>query len=270
MLWQMFCGMPSRIINRDGKAIQGTLGFVGALLKMIRMVQPTHAVALFDGQHKNFRSELNAEYKANRPDYSAACEEDDSFSQQLSDVYAALDYLKIRHTEIAEFETDDAISSYAITYGTDMQVVILSSDSDFFQLVNGNVAVLRYRGNMTMIYDCEYIRNKFGISPNQYADYKSLTGDNSDNIKGAEKIGPKTAARLLREFGTLDAILENFNRIQKTSIQTSIMQNSGRLLTNRKLIRLDGRAPIPFELGELQFQYNGVITNDVLTGIGLR
>ena len=150
LLFQMFFGMPSRIINKDGKAIQGTLGFVGALLKIIRLTEPTHVVALFDGEHENDRAELNAEYKANRTDYSAVAEEDSPFSQ-LPDVYAALDFMKIRHTEAAELETDDVIASYAMKYGTKMQIVISSFDSDFFQLINDNVTVLRYRGDKTVI-----------------------------------------------------------------------------------------------------------------------
>lgn len=76
LLFQMFFGMPARIVNKQGKAIQGTLGFVGALLKIIRRIKPTHIVVLFDGEHKNTRSELNADYKANRIDYSQTPEEE--------------------------------------------------------------------------------------------------------------------------------------------------------------------------------------------------
>ena len=80
LLFQMFYGMPSRIVNKRGKAIQGTLGFVGALLKIIRRVEPTHITVLFDGEHENGRSELNADYKANRVDYSLVPEEETPFS----------------------------------------------------------------------------------------------------------------------------------------------------------------------------------------------
>lgn len=269
LLCQMFFGMPSRIISKDGKAIQGTLGFVGALLKIIRMIQPTHVVALFDGEHEYDRTELYAEYKANRAEYSSASEEDSPFAQ-LADVFTALDYLKIRHTEAAEFEADDVIASYALTYGAEMQIVISSLDSDFFQLINTHVTVLRYRGDKTVICDCEYIQDKLGVFPSQYADFKSLTGDNSDNIKGADKIGPKTAAQLIGEFGTLDRILENAGQIKKPSIRASVMQNRERLKINQKLITLDKRATIPIELDELVYRYDGSTTNEVLSGIGLR
>ena len=86
LLFQMFYGMPSRIINKDGKAIQGTLGFIGATIKIMKMAAPTHLVILFDGEHPNARTELLAEYKANRPDYSLVAEEDNPFSQ-IDDVY---------------------------------------------------------------------------------------------------------------------------------------------------------------------------------------
>ena len=70
LLFQMFFGMPARIVNEQGKAIQGTLGFVGALLKIIRRTEPTHIVVLFDGEHENERSTLDSDYKANRVDYA--------------------------------------------------------------------------------------------------------------------------------------------------------------------------------------------------------
>lgn len=269
LLFQMFFGMPSRIINKDGKAIQGTLGFVGALLKIVRLTEPTHIVALFDGEHENDRVELNAEYKSNRTDYSAVAEEDSPFSQ-LPDVYAALDFMNIRHTEAAELETDDVIASYAIKYGMKMKIVIASFDSDFFQLINDNVTVLRYRGDKTVVCGCEYIWDKVGIAPNQYADFKSLTGDSSDNIKGADKVGPKTAAQLIGQFGMLNNILENAEQISKLSVRESIKKNTERLKVNVRLIKLDDKAPLPFAAEELQYKYDGITTNEVLSGIGLR
>ena len=80
LLFQMFYGMPARIVGADGKAIQGTLGFVGALLKIIRMTAPTHVLVVFDGECENPRRELDEDYKGNRPDYSQLPEEDTPFS----------------------------------------------------------------------------------------------------------------------------------------------------------------------------------------------
>lgn len=142
---QMFYGMPSRIVDSQGKAIQGTVGFVGALLKIIRRVKPTHIVAVFDGEHENGRCELDADYKKNRIDYSAVNEAENPFTQ-LPDVYRALDHLSINYIETADCEADDLIASYVLSYCGDTEIVICSYDSDFFQLIGERVSVLRYRG----------------------------------------------------------------------------------------------------------------------------
>lgn len=269
LLFQMFYGMPSRIINTDGKAIQGTLGFIGALIKMIKMTNPTHILSLFDGEHENGRAELLAEYKANRIDYSQVPEEDNPFSQ-LQDIYHALDFMGIKHAETQDAETDDVIAGYVHNFDDKMQMVISSFDSDFFQLIGENVTVLRYRGDNTMICDADYIKEKFDIAPQQYADFKSLTGDASDNIRGAEKVGRKTAAQLINTFGCLENIIEKADQITKPSIKESIMRNRERVRNNYKLIKLDGRAKIPFLIDELKYEYNGITTTEVLKGIHLR
>lgn len=269
LLFQMFFGMPARIVNEQGRAIQGTLGFVGALLKMIRKVEPTHIAVFFDGEHENDRVSLDPAYKANRIDYSEVPEEENPFSQ-LSDVYSALEFLGIKYMETTVCETDDLIAGYALSYGQETEVIISSFDSDFFQLITDRVSVLRYRGENTVICTPEYIREKFGITPDQYADFKSLTGDTADNIKGADKVGKKTAALLLNEFGTLENILANAERIKKPSVRESVIQNTERLKTNYKLIKLGNMAPLPFALQELAYCHTGITTNAVLKGIGLR
>lgn len=269
LLFQMFFGMPSRIVNEDGKAIQGTLGFIGALLKIIRRTKPSHIAVIFDGEHKNERLKLNPDYKANRADYSEVVEEENPFTQ-LPDICAALDYLAVKYIETDNCEADDLIASYAITYGNETEIIISSFDSDFFQLITDRVSVLRYRGDKTIICDAKYIEDKLGVEPCQYADFKSLTGDAADNIKGADKVGPKTAASLLSEFANIENIIANAEKIKKPSVRVSIIENSDRIRTNYKLIKLYNKAVLPFDLDELEFNDNGVTTNEVLRGIGLR
>ena len=268
LLFQMFFGMPARIVNKQGKAIHGTLGFVGALLKIIRRIEPTYMVVLFDGEHENARSELNVDYKANRVDYSQIPEEENPFSQ-LPDVYSALDYLGIKYAETETCETDDWVAGYALTYGREAEIIISSFDSDFFQLITDNVSVLRYRGDSTVICTPDYIKSKYNIEPRQYADFKSMVGDASDNIKGADKVGPKTAAYLLNRFGTLDNILANAESIEKPSIRDSIIRNADRLRTNYKIIRLNNATQLPFALNNLAYSFAEVVTTDVLKGIGI-
>lgn len=268
LLFQMFFGMPSRIINKQGRAIQGTLGFIGALLKIIRKTEPTHIAVLFDGEHKNQRSELNTDYKSNRIDYNQISDEKNLFSQ-LSDVYSALDYLGIKHAETTECEADDWIAGYALTYGSEMEIVISSFDSDFFQLITENVSVLRYRGKNSVICTPDYIKDRFGILPEQYADFKALTGDTADNIKGADKIGAKTASYLLKRFKTLENIISNVEKIEKPSIKDSVIRNTERLQTNYKMIKLNNQTPLPFNLEDIRYTLGETTTNDVLRGIDL-
>lgn len=268
LLFQMFFGMPARIFNRAGKAVHGTVGFVGALLKIIRMTKPTHVAVLFDGEHENPRAELNADYKANRPDYGAVDESDCPFSQE-SDIYAAVDALGIKRAETTVCETDDWMAAYALGCGNDMRIVISSFDSDYFQLITDNVSVLRYRGAKTTVWTPESVRERFGITPDKYADYKSLVGDPSDNIKGADKIGPKTAASLLQHFSSLSGVIDNAEIIEKPSVRESIVRNSRRLLTNYKLIKLTGDAALPFALDELVFTYDNTTSTEVLNRIGI-
>ena len=269
LLFQMFFGMPARIINKDGKAIQGTLGFVGALLKIIKMVKPTHTVVLFDGERHNPRTDLDENYKANRMDYDNVPDDENPFTQ-LSDIYNALDFLGLKYCETTVCETDDVIAAYALKYGAKNEIVISSFDSDFFQLINENVKVLRYRGDNTQIYDVNFFKEKFGILPQLYADYKSLTGDTADNIKGADKIGPKTAAALVNEFGSLENIIANCDKIAKPSIKKSVLENSERIRLNYKLIKLCDCAELPFSLDEIKYNYSGTTTTEVLVGIGLK
>lgn len=157
------------------------------------MAEPTHILVVFDGQHENERCGLDIEYKANRIDYGTVSEEENPFSQ-LADVYDALDYLGIKYIETSDCEADDLTAGYALACGQQMKVIISSFDRDFFQLITDNVSVLRYRGEKTVICTPEHIMDRYGIAPEQYADFKSLVGDTADNIKGAEKVGAKTAS----------------------------------------------------------------------------
>lgn len=269
LLFQMFYGMPSRIVNAHGRAIQGTLGFLGALLKIIRMVEPSHIAVLFDGECGNARTLLDGDYKANRTDYSAMPEEETPFSQ-LPDIYRGLDYLGIAHAETSDCECDDWIAGYALTLGKTMEVMISSGDSDFFQLITENVRVLRYRGEKTVIWDAAHLHERLEVTPARYAAYKALTGDTSDNIKGADKIGPKTAAALMNQFGSLEALIAGAEEIAKPSIRESVKRNAARLRTNYRLIRLEGAQTLPFPLEALACRCTGITTGEVLKGIGLR
>lgn len=269
LLFQMFFGLPSRIVNSDGVGIWGVIGFVGALLKMLRQTKPTHIAVLFDGEHENDRTSIDQDYKANRMDYSQIADEDNPFSQ-LPYIYQALDYLNIPHAETTSCEADDWIAGYVSRYANENEIIISSLDSDFFQLIGEHVRILRYHGEKSVLCDTEYLLKRYGITPCRYADFKSLTGDQADNIKGAEGIGIKTASVLIQEFGALDSIIKNAANIKKPSIRESILRNRQRLSDNYEMIYLRGAVEIPFCLAEMEYSDTGVSTTEVLRGVGLK
>ena len=267
LLFQMFYGMPARIPGPDGGPIQGTLGFVGALLKMIRMVQPTHVGVFFDGECENPRKALDGDYKANRPDWSEVPEEELPFSQ-LPDIYAALDHLGICHRETECCETDDWMAAYAKALTG--ETVLASFDSDYFQLLSDRLSVLRYRGKESRIWTPETLKAKMGVTPEQYAWFKAMTGDSSDNVPGVPGIGPKTAALLTAQFDSLEAMLANTEAIARPAIRKAVEANRERLLKSYALIRLPGTEPLPFPPEALRWQDKGQTTMEVLAAIGLR
>lgn len=267
LLFQMFFGMPSRIIGAKGQAIQGVIGFIGALNRMMDMYSPSHLIVMFDGARENPRKTILEEYKANRPDYSEVPDEENPFTQ-LPLIYEALDYMGIKHAETTVSETDDVIAAYTFEYGENAEVLIASFDSDYFQLVNKNVRVVRYRGQSSIICDENYINAKYGVPPEQYLEYKCLVGDSSDNIKGVKGVGPKTAARLLCCYGDLCGIKENLHEIPNEKLRAAICESEGIIERNLALIRLSPGAPMPFSLDEAVLNNPHLRTMDVIRGIG--
>ncbi len=268
LLFQMFYGMPGRILGRNGKPIQGTLGFLGALRKILSWEQPDYAVVLFDGECENIRKTMDADYKANRPDYAGMPEEETPFSQ-LPDIFLGLEVMGIRWAETRDCEADDWIAGYACTYGKTRQVTIVSQDSDFFQLITDNVRVLRYRGEKSVRCDIPYIREKLGIHPSRYAAFKALTGDPADNIRGADKIGPKTAAQLINRFGDLESLIAGAEEITRPSIRQSVRVNAERIRKNHQLICLGAGAALPLALEDMVYENKSLTTKEVLGRIGL-
>lgn len=269
LLFQMFYGMPARILSREGKPMQGTLGFVGALLKIIRMVNPSHIAVLFDGECANPRKELDAEYKANREDWSQVPEEELPFTQ-LPDIFRALEIMGIAYAETSECEADDWMAGFALTYGQAWPMVIASQDSDLFQLITANVQILRYRGEKTVLCDEVFLLEKYGILPAQYADHKALTGDASDHVPGVPGVGCKTATALLRQFGSLEELLAHVEEISRLSIRKAVTDHTERLRLNARLIKLENKQKLPFSLEEMQWEDRHLSTHQILQIIGLR
>ncbi len=254
LLFRMFYGMPDNFYSPDGRKYNALYGFVCAIDRVLGMIRPTHVFVSFDSTDCGDRRELDADYKANRPDYSEMSPDECPFTQ-LPAIYAALERMNIPFAEIHGCEADDVLASYAMRYGGDYDIVILSTDRDYWQLVSEHVSILNYHGYDSTLVTPPTVREKYGVEPGQFADWKCLVGDKSDNIVGVPGVGPKNAAALLGRFGSLEEVMERVDEIERPAIRKAITATKERLLLNRKLILLDGNAPLPMEPEELRLNY---------------
>ncbi len=252
LLFQMFFGMPAVIYGKENKPVHAVVGFVGALLKIIKQVEPSHVLVLFDSEKGSSRGELNPAYKANRIDYTKVADADNPFLQ-LADIMKALDHMKIKYHEAEGCEADDIIASYVKKYREHMQICIVSKDTDFLQLVDQNVSQFIYRGKDSFLYDREKVLERFGVQAEWFADYKSLMGDKADNIKGVPKVGGKTAAKLLSKHKGIEELLANVDSIEPPRIKAAIQEHKDRIRCNMELIQLKGGENLPYELQELSY-----------------
>ncbi|MCM1043022.1 MAG: 5'-3' exonuclease [Corallococcus sp.] len=268
LLFKMFFGMPTRIVNASGKAIGCVVGYVGALRKIMSLVNPTHVAVVFDGERGSKRRDVYADYKANRTDYGVVPQEDNPFVQ-LPFVYKALEYMNVKYCETQFCEADDVIDGCVKQFGDRAQIVICSFDSDYFQLVGEGVSVLRYRGKCSTVCDAEFVKEKFGVEPRHYALFKSLVGDASDNIDGVCGIGVKTAAKLVNRYRTAENLLACADSIESEKLRLTVQGNVEKIKRNMSLICLDGQTAPPFSYADTRFTESGYKTMEVIGAIGL-
>lgn len=250
LLYRMFFGMPNKVYGKNNNMIQGTIGFIGGLLRVIGDVCPKSILVVFDSEKGSFRDEIDEGYKGTRIRDFTNVEDDMNPFTQLSDIKKALGILNIKYCEVANFEADDIISAYARSEVE--KITIMTNDTDLLQLVRESVTVYDYRGkNARVVYDVAEVISRYGILPKFIPDLKSLVGDPTDNIVGIKGIGKKTATRLLSEFDGIDAIFQNIGRINPPRVQSLLKDGESNIRKNLSFILLDKIVPYPFELEEL-------------------
>ena len=250
LLFRMFYGMPDHFRTREGVRYNAVYGFLNAMAAVMYALNPTHALVLFDTADCGDRRSLDADYKANRPDWSEVPPDELPFSQ-IPAVCLALDTCGIPHAYARGCEADDLIAAYALSAGEECRVRILSTDRDYWQLIGERITVVRYQNGMCDEATPDTVMRTYGVRPDQFADWKCLVGDPSDNIAGAPGVGPKTAAALLAQFGTLDSLFDLLEEIPRPKIRDAVRDSRERLLLNRRLIRLEGSAPLPLSRADL-------------------
>ncbi|WP_161975855.1 5'-3' exonuclease [Tengunoibacter tsumagoiensis] len=240
ILFKYFLGMPRVFTSVDGRAVHGAYGMIGALLKTIQRFQPERVVVCFDTAVPSERVELLSTYKANRPQFFA---EGENPFEQIDIVYDSLRYLSLSYLSIEGVEADDLIGSYARLLERDYEVIILSADRDYLQLVNERISLCVQRGKNETLFTPELVKEQFGVEPDQFVDYKALIGDSSDNIKGVPGIGPKTAAQLLQQYGSLEQVYLRLAEL-KPKMAATLQEYEQRLQINRRIVAIQDQYPV--------------------------
>ncbi|MEK7146725.1 MAG: DNA polymerase, partial [Patescibacteria group bacterium] len=206
LIHRSFHALPP-FTNAEGMAVGALYGLASVLLKIAREEPPDYAAAAFDRPEPTFRKKIFKEYKAHRPPAP------DDLISQIIEAYNLFQKFGIKTFEQPGLEADDLIGILSEKFKNepDFKIVILTGDLDALQLVVGDkvvVKTLRKGISDTFIYNEAAVKERYDLFPNQLVDYKSLVGDQSDNIPGVPGIGPKTASRLINQFGDLDDIFE--------------------------------------------------------------
>ena len=254
---QMYRAYHAPVRTADGTLFRDAQGrptnavyiFVTMLRKLLKEQRPDYIAAAFDLPGRTFRDELAADYKANRPPMP------DELAQQIPLVYRACEALGVPILSQERYEADDVIGTIAeraLAEGFD--VVIVTGDKDFFQLVRAGIRVFNPRDEGAW-YDAGGVKEKFGVSPDQVVDVLALMGDSVDNVKGVPGIGEKGARDLISTYRTLDALIERAPEVTSKKYREALLAHAADARASRELLRIHTQVPIAVEIEA--FRYRG-------------
>ncbi|MBK6598841.1 MAG: DNA polymerase I [Proteobacteria bacterium] len=239
-LYRAFHALPPFTSSR-GEPTGAVLGVLNMLTKFLKEYPVERIAVVFDAPGKTFRDELFAEYKAHRPPMP------DDLRSQIEPLLEAVRGLGLPVVQLTGVEADDVIGTLACTAAAKgLQVLISTGDKDMAQLVDAHVTLINTMSNTVL--DRDGVKRKFDVWPEQIIDYLALVGDSSDNIPGIDKVGPKTAAKWLGQYETVDAIVAHAADIPG-KVGENLRAGLDTLELARKLatIRTDVELPVEFD-----------------------
>jgi DNA polymerase-1 len=235
-----------QLTNSKGEPTGAVLGVVNMLRSLISDYHPECMAVVFDARGKTFRHELYTEYKANRPSMP------EELAVQVEPLHALVRAMGLPLLQVGGVEADDVIGTLATQASAKgMDTVISTGDKDMAQLVDSHVTLVNTMSRTTL--DPDGVQEKFGVQPEQIIDYLALTGDSSDNIPGVPKVGPKTAARWLGQYGSLDAVIAHAGEI-KGKVGESLRDHLDMLPLSRELTTIRRDVALEDGPGDLQVQ----------------
>jgi len=224
-------------------------GFFSVLHKCVIDYEPSHLLVCFDTPARTFRNELYEKYQAQRPKV------DDDFIEQIPLVKEAVKASNIIQIEKDGYEADDLIGT--ISHSFQDQVLILTGDKDIMQLVNDHIIVVspQIGFSKSHLYNKEEVWNKLHVFPSQIPDYKALAGDPSDNYPGAKGIGPITAQKLIKQYGTVENLYSQIDGMDKGRIKNILMECKKDVLMAKKLAIILTNVEVPINPNDAGFSW---------------
>ena len=241
-LYRAFHALPA-LSNSRGEPTGALLGVLNMLAKFLKECRPKRIALVFDAPGRTFRDDLFAEYKAHRTPMS------DDLRSQIEPLLAALRAQGLPVLRVEGVEADDVIGTLACRAARAGQTVLISTgDKDMAQLVNESITLVNTMSNTVL--DRAGVKAKFDVFPEQIIDYLALVGDSSDNIPGIDKVGPKTAAKFLNQYGTLDNLIRKVSEVSG-KVGENLRAGLETLELSRKLATIQSGLELPLTLEEL-------------------
>lgn len=237
--------------SADGTPTNVVYGYLSMLNKVVTDFKPDYLISCFDTPKPTFRNKLFKEYQTQRPKI------DDDFIVQIPLVKQALDAAGINRIEKDGYEADDLIGTITrIFEANKFRVVILTGDKDIFQLITDKVFVAAPQLGLAnvKIFDKSEVEKKLDVSPNQIVEYKALVGDPSDNYPGASGIGPKTASKLIHQFGTVENIYKNLDKVDSMKVKEILEKEKDSVFVSKKLATIMTDVDIDLDIEKLKFK----------------
>ncbi|MEO7158329.1 MAG: DNA polymerase I [Vicinamibacterales bacterium] len=235
------------LTRSDGKSTNATYGFITMLRKLLADHQPQYIVASFDLRGKTFRSDVAADYKANRAPMPG------DLAEQVPWVHEACEAMGVPILTSEGFEADDVIGTLATqAAGHGLQAAIVTGDKDFFQLVRDGIRVYNPKDEGAW-YDADGVLQKFGVAPAQVCDVLALMGDSIDNVKGVPGIGEKGARDLIATYGSLASLLEHAAEIKQKKYREGLLTYADQARQSRELVTIRTDVDVLFEAERFRF-----------------
>ncbi len=239
IFYRAFFAMPP-LTSPSGEPTGAVTGFANIILKILRENNPDFAAVALDKYRKTFRAEISPDYKANRAKIP------DELAAQFSLMKKFCEVLGLKTVEAEGFEADDVIGTLATQAAENFSVEIVTGDRDALQLINSSTKVLLTKNTKIEVYDEEKFFAEYGFEPKKLVDFKGLSGDSSDNISGVSGIGPKTATKLIQDFGTVENILAHVEEIKSKKIRENLQKFSQVAQVSKKLAEIVRDVPNVF------------------------